>query len=491
MFNEQRTMSNNYHLIFVVQLIEKFKIMNNYRLPCLLAFLYIVACNSNTENKTPDATVAKDSAQATAVTYAMPDWALQSNIYEVNVRQYTKEGTFNAFAASLPRLKEMGVQILWFMPITPISVTDRKGKLGSYYAVQDYKAVNPEFGNMQDWKNLVVKAHQMGFKVITDWVPNHTGADNGWLIRHPDFFIKDSITSKAKPAFDWSDTRDLNYDNKEMRDSMIAAMKFWLTESGIDGFRCDVAWGVPDDFWKDCIAQLKKVKNVFMLAEGETGNLHRDGFDVTYPWEMFHALNNIAAGKTNALAIDSVLKKQDSTFPAGAVRLYFTSNHDENSWNKADYATMPGLKHAPFAVFTQTMRNSLPLVYSGQEEPVMDSISFFYKNPIKFGKYGRAKFYKTLLTLRSTHPALATDASFKEINVGDEKALYAYVREKAGHKIFVILNLPAKEQTIKIDDASVTGNPLNIFMGVKEALTNGHSFNIEPWGYVLYDYDSK
>ncbi|MEP6727778.1 MAG: alpha-amylase family glycosyl hydrolase, partial [Bacteroidota bacterium] len=426
--------------------------MNNYRLLCLITLVLLIACNNNTENKTADAVAKKDSVQALA-TVVLPDWALQSNIYEVNVRQYTKEGTFNAFAASLPRLKEMGVQILWFMPITPISVKDRKGRLGSYYAVQDYKAINPEFGNMQDWKTLVIKAHQLGFKVIIDWVPNHTGADNGWLTRHPDFFIKDS-TGKPAPAFDWTDTRDLNYDNKEMRDSMIAAMKFWLTESDIDGFRCDVAWGVPDDFWKECMVELKKTKDLFMLAEGETGNLHRDGFDVTYPWEMFHVLNKIAAGQTNALAIDSVLKKQDSTFPAGAVRLYFTSNHDENSWNKADYATMPGARHAPFAVFTQTMRNSLPLVYSGQEEPVLDSISFFYKNPIKFGKYARSKFYKTLLTLRKSTPALATDASFKKVNVGDEKALYAYVREKGGYKIFVVLNLSAKEQTIKIDDAA-------------------------------------
>ncbi|MEO6314643.1 MAG: alpha-amylase family glycosyl hydrolase [Chitinophagaceae bacterium] len=464
--------------------------MITIRVLCLFAAVSFFGCNNNTAEKQPAAVVANDTLQSTALQAPLPAWALQSNIYEVNVRQYTKEGTFNAFAASLPRLKEMGVQILWFMPITPISVTDRKGKLGSYYAVQDYKAVNPEFGSMQDWKNLVAKAHALGFKVITDWVPNHTGADNGWLTRHPDFFVKDS-TGKAKAAFDWSDTRDLNFDNKEMRDSMIAAMKFWLTQSDIDGFRCDVAWGVPDDFWKDCIKELKKVKNVFMLAEGDNSNLYRDGFDETYPWEMFHVMNKIAAGETNALAIDTVLRKQDSTYPAGAVRLYFTSNHDENSWNKAEYGTMPGAKHAPFAVFTQTMRNSLPLIYSGQEEPVLDSISFFYKNPIKFGKYARAKFYKTLLALRASNPALATDAAFRKVDAGDETALYAYVREKDGHKVLVILNLSAKEQTIKINDASLAGAPMNVFMGVKEALSLGHSFNIEPWGYVVYNYDVK
>jgi len=462
--------------------------MSYFQKFCLVVALAAMSCNNHTEHTaTVDVSAKKDSVP-TPPTYALPAWALQSNIYEVNVRQYTKEGTFNAFAASLPRLKEMGVQILWFMPITPISVTDRKGRLGSYYAVQDYNKVNPEFGKMEDWKILVAKAHQLGFKVITDWVPNHTGADNPWLTRHPDFFTKGK-DGKPIPAFDWSDTRDLNYDNKELRDSMIAAMKFWISESDIDGFRCDVAGEVPDDFWIACIGELKKMKDVFMLAEADKGNLHRDGFNASYPWDMFGTLKKIAAGTTNALAIDSVLMRQDSSFPAGAIRMYFTSNHDENSWNKADYGTMPGLRHAPFAVFTQTMRNSIPLVYSGQEEPVTDSISFFYKNPIKFGKYARSKFYTTLLKLRASTPALATDASFKKIHVGDDKLLYAYLREKEGHKVLVILNLSAKEQTVTIIDAVLAGNPLNVFMGTKELLAAGHSFNIEPWGYVVYDYD--
>jgi alpha-amylase len=463
--------------------------MHNHRLLYIMAILFVVACNNNNQEKTAAVAGKNDTVQTNA-SASLPDWALQSNIYEVNVRQYTKEGTFNAFAASLPRLKAMGVQILWFMPITPISVTDRKGKLGSYYAVQNYTAINPEFGNMQDWKALVIKAHQMGFKVITDWVPNHTGADNGWLIRHPDFYTKGK-DGKPIPAFDWTDTRDLNYDNKELRDSMIAAMKFWMTESDIDGFRCDVAGEVPDDFWKDCIAELKKAKNVFMLAEGDKGSLHRDGFNVTYAWDMFATLKKIAASEKDALSIDSVLMRQDSSFPGGAIKMYFTSNHDENSWNRADYGTMPGVKHAAFAVFTQTMRNSIPLIYSGQEEPVMDSISFFYKDPIVFDKYKRADFYKTLLLLRASTPALATDASFKKVHAGDDKSLYAYVREKGGHKIAVILNLCDRAKTVTINDSTLTGNPQNVFTGIKEPLTAGYSFRIAPWGYVVYDYDVK
>ena len=454
---------------------------------CLL--LACAACNNTTSN-TPAAAPATSVADTAkqAVNAPMPLWALQSNIYEVNVRQYTKEGSFAAFGKSLPRLKEMGVQILWFMPITPISLVDRKGKLGSYYAVQDYKGINPEFGTMEEWKQLVNDAHKMGFKVIIDWVPNHTGADNGWLIRHPDFFTKGK-DGKPVPAFDWTDTRDLNYDNRELRDSMIDAMKWWVNQSDIDGFRCDVAGEVPDDFWQTCITELRKVKELFMLAEGDKGSLHRDGFNCSYPWDMYQAMKRIAAGNSNVTAIDSVLQRQDSSFPAGAARMYFTSNHDENSWNKADYGTMPGQKHAPFAVFTQTMRNSLPLIYSGQEEPVLDSISFFYKNPIRFGKFARSKFYRKLLLLRQSNAALAVDANFKKVNVGSEKALYAYTREKEGHRVFVILNLSNQPQTINITDESVSGEPMNVFMGSREKVFKGLGYGIEPWGYVVYDYD--
>lgn len=417
-----------------------------------------------------------------------PQWILQSNIYEVNVRQYTPEGTFKAFEASLPRLKQMGVDILWFMPVTPISKTDRKGTLGSYYAVADYKAVNPEFGNMDDFKWMVKKAHDLGFKVIIDWVANHTGADNPWLKRHPDFYNHDS-TGKVISPFDWTDTRDLNYDNKTLRDSMISAMQYWITETDIDGFRCDAANEVPADFWKDCIAQLRKTKPVFMLAEGDKPELAAAGFDATYAWPMFQTMKQVAAGTRSALSLDTVLMKQDSTFPAGACFLYFTSNHDENSWNKSDYGTFPGAEHAPFAVFTQTMKAGIPLVYSGQEEPVLKAISFFEKDTIHFAKYARANFYKTLLELRKRNPALATDASFKKLSVGDDKALYAFMREKGGYQVVVILNLSNKEQKITITDKNIVGKPMNVFMGTKETLQQNQTFNIEPWGYIVYDYE--
>jgi alpha-amylase len=425
-------------------------------------------------------------AQSNATINGHPAWIMQGNIYEVNVRQYTKEGTFNAFAKHLDRLKNMGVQTLWFMPINPISKKDRKGTLGSYYAVSNYTAINPEFGTMADWKRLVQTIHGKGMKVIIDWVPNHTGADNYWLDKHPDFFVKDS-TGKAAVAFDWADTRQLNYKNRTMQDSMINAMKFWITQTGIDGFRCDVAGEVPGEFWSRCISQLKKVKNIFMLGEGDKPYLNRSGFDATYPWDMFAMMKRVAKGERPAFALDSIKNRNDTAFPANALRMYFTSNHDENSWNKADFETMPGASHAPFAVFTQTMVRGVPLIYSGQEEPILRALEFFEKDPITFGKFERAAFYKTLLNLRKRNVALAANASFRKVHVGDDKALYAFLREKNGKKVFVILNLSNEEQRVTVNDAKLFGSPLNVFSGNKERLTN-KQWMIEPWGYVVYEY---
>ena len=449
----------------------------------VIAVLFLASCSDTANTSTANDSASRTSSDSAATVDGNPAWIEQGNVYEVNVRQYTPEGTFNAFAPNLQRLKDMGVQTLWFMPINPISKAGRKGVLGSYYAVSDYDAINPEYGNMNDWKNLVAKAHDMGFKVIIDWVPNHTGADHPWLTNHPNFFIKDS-TGKPAVAFDWSDVRQLDYKNTEMQDSMIAAMKYWVTASNIDGFRCDVAWNVPGDFWKKCITQLKTAKpGMFFLAEGDKPYLLQNGFDAFYPWDAFHTMISVAQGKRPAFALDSIKAKYDTAYPPAAIPMYFTSNHDENSWNKADYGTMPGASHAPFAVFTQTYARSVPLVYSGQEEPFLDSVSFFYKDTITMGKYARAPFYKTLLNLRKNNTALAANASFKKLRTSNDAAIYAYEREKNGNKILVVLNLSSKPQKFTWTDQPSEKEWSNIFLMNKEpALTS-----IEPWGYAVYE----
>jgi len=406
----------------------------------------------------------------------------QGNIYEVNIRQYTNEGTFKAFAKHLPRLQKMGVQTIWFMPIQPISKFGRKGTLGSYYAVASYTDINPEFGTLADFNATVDQAHALGMKVLIDYVPNHSGADHPWLTTHPDFYETDS-TGKPTYTADWSDTRELNFNNLVMQDSMINTMKYWLNATKIDGFRVDVAWGVPYSFWDKCIPALKKLRNIYLLAEADDAKLHELGFDATYSWKEFHVLNAIAAGKKDILTLDTVLQNIEKDFMKGAQRLYFTSNHDENSWNKADYATMPGAIHAPFAVFTQTYNRTMPLIYSGQEEPVLRPLAFFEKDSIEFKKYERANFYTTLLKLRKSNSAFSDQAIFKRLNVNLPEKIIAYERSNGQDKVVVVLNLSNQAQKVTIDgiDASAFEE---VFTNKK--MTSIRSLQIPAWGYQVF-----
>jgi glycosidase len=411
-----------------------------------------------------------------------PEFMNQGNIYEVNIRQYTKEGTFKAFAKHLPRLQKMGVQTIWFMPIQPISKFGRKGSLGSYYAVASYTDINPEFGTLADFNATVDQAHALGMKVLIDYVPNHSGADHPWLTTHPDFYETDS-TGKPTYTADWSDTRELNFNNLVMQDSMINTMKYWLKATKIDGFRVDVAWGVPYSFWDKCIPALKKLRNIYLLAEADDAKLHERGFDATYSWKEFHVLNDIAAGKKDILSLDTVLKNIDKEFMKGAQRLYFTSNHDENSWNKADYATMPGAIHAPFAVFTQTYDRTMPLIYSGQEEPVLRPLAFFEKDSIEFNKYERANFYTTLLKLRKSNPAFADNANFKRLKVNLPGQIMAYERSNGRDKVVVVLNLSNQPQQAIVEDIE-PGFYVDGFTGQNPK--DIRYIQMKAWGYQVF-----
>ncbi len=450
----------------------------NHCLPLLLLVAAFASCKNGGSSSAISDTAKIDGH---------PAWIMQGNIYEVNVRQYTPEGTFKAFAKHLNRLQEMGVQTLWFMPINPISITDRKGSLGSYYAVSDYTAINPEYGTMDDWKALVKEAHDKGMKVMIDWVPNHTGADHYWLQKHPDFYVKDS-TGKPVSQFDWTDTRKLNFANAELRDTMMAQMKYWITETGVDGLRCDYAVGPSRLFWMDCIKQLKSVKNVFMLAEADSAWLHEVGFDATYSWPEFNMMKLIAAGKRNAVAMDSILNHTDTSLQKNALRLFFTSNHDENSWNKADYATMPGDSHAPFAVMTQTMKRGVSLIYSGQEEPVLRSIKFFDKDTMSFTKLGRAAMYQKLLALRKSNPALSANASFAKLTTGAEDKVYAFARQSDKNKVIVLLNLTHTPVNFAVQDGIISGEAIEIFSNKKQKMEPGKLFSLPAWGYQVYSY---
>lgn len=419
-----------------------------------------------------------------------PAWSTQSNIYEVNLRQYTPEGTFKAFEKHLPRLKKMGVEILWFMPITPIGKDGRKmdeSQLGSYYSVRNYKEVNEEFGTMADFKIFVKHAHSLGFKVITDWVPNHSSPDNPWIKNHPNFYKRDKNGNTTYDE-DYTDTRNLDYTNKELRDTMIEVMKFWLKETNMDGFRCDHVDPLPLDFWKQCIKELKKVKNIFMLAESEIPEMHTAGFDETYTWSVMNAMTDLYTHKKTLWQFDSLLKHNILIFPKNAYHLYFTTNHDENSWNGTEFEKY-GDAYKAFAVFTQTFYQSVPLIYNGQEIPNKRRLKFFVKDTIQWTGFEMAPFYKTLLALRKSNIALSADAAYKKLVTANDVAIFAYTREKNNHKVAVILNLSNQSQSFTIKDESIYGKPMNVFSKTMESLSRMHVYNIEPWGYIVYDYN--
>ncbi len=332
-----------------------------------------------------------------------PAWSFNQTIYEVNVRQYTPSGTFREFETQLPRLKKMGVGILWLMPINPIGVKNRKGILGSYYSVKDYLAINPEFGTLDDFKHLVKEIHKLGMHVIIDWVANHTAWDNTLAVEHPDWYTKDSLGNFVPPVPDWHDVIDLNYANKGLRKYMINALKYWVKECDIDGYRCDVASMVPTDFWIEARKELDKIKPVFMLAESDAPELHQ-AFDMTYDWNVYHALNEIAKKKASLDSLKRVMKRDKMNFPSNAFRMQFTTNHDENSWHGTALKRL-GDAFEPFTAFTFVIPG-MPLIYSGQEAGLNISLDFFEKDTIDWSNLKYEKFYHTLVELKKDNKAL-------------------------------------------------------------------------------------
>ncbi len=456
----------------------------------LLCFFVLYSCdlqNGAKEDKpapTEDKIGQNDSA----------DWWKNANIYEVNVRQYTPEGTFSAFRQHLPRLKEMGVDILWFMPVHPISETKKKGTLGSYYAISDYRGINPNFGTLVEFKDIIDEAHGMGMKVVMDWVANHTGCDHIWTKEHPDFYNRDAEGNILVPAdnegklTDWTDVADLNYDNPEMRKTMIEDMKFWVRESNIDGFRCDVAFFTPDDFWPVVREELDAIKPVFMLAESENPpHRNMNAFHATYGWSFFHMLNDIAKGKKDANAIMEWHEKDKTDFNQG-FQMSFITNHDENSWNGTIEERMGDAGDA-MAVLAFTL-TGMPLIYSGQEAGLDHRLQFFEKDSIDWSDMKKADFYATLLDLKHKNQALWNGeygGDFKRLKTDKDAEVFAYMREKNGDKVVVIINLSADRQTVKIEGEGYEGDYNNVFGNMSVMLNSDKALQLGAWDYLVLE----
>ncbi len=442
------------------------------------------ACNGNKPKKTKEnmKEQAKDSFSKFRVKHA--DWVKTANIYEVNLRQYTKEGTINAFKEHLPRLKKMGVDILWLMPIYPVGEKNRKGGMGSAYSVKDYVSVNPDLGTMEDFKDLVAKVHENGMHIILDWVANHTAWDHPWTQEHPEWYTHDSTGNFMPPkGTDWSDVIDLNYDNLELRIEMINSLKFWVKETGIDGFRCDVAGMVPTDFWNTARKELDGIKPVFMLAEAEQADLHYKAFDMTYGWNFHHLMNEVAQGKKTVKAFDEYFKKDSTVYPADAIRMYFTSNHDENSWNGTVFERM-GDAYKAMAVLTFTIPG-MPLIYSGQEAGLNKRLAFFEKDFINWQSDNNLRpFYTQLIKLKKEHSALwngAEGGSMLRINTTVDDKVFAFIRKKGDDELIAVFNFSAEPQKINLKTKS--GKDFkNIFTEEKF----NPEMDLEAWEYRVY-----
>jgi glycosidase len=459
--------------------------------PVLLPVLLITVCNlclsSCNHGRQSDMKIRTNIPPAGTSEVRNQDWVKNAVIYEVNIRQYTPEGTFRAFSEHLPRLKSLGVNILWLMPVNPIGQVNRKGELGSYYSVKDYKRINPEFGDMNDFKTLVRKIHETGMYVIIDWVPNHSSWDNILTLEHPDYY-KTNLDGGFVSPFEWTDVIQLDYENKDLRKYMIDAMKFWLTETDIDGFRCDVAHMVPVDFWEEVRPALESVKPVFMLAESDQPELNRKAFDMTYGWPFHRLMNDIAAGKKTANAISSHFAKVDSIYPAGSIIMQFTSNHDENSWNGTEYERLDGGVKT-FAALAATVPGML-LVYSGQEAGLNKRLKFFEKDTIQWKENEMFDFYKGLIALKKGNEALWNGkygGKLIRIASTNNKSVYAFIREVNEDRVFVILNLSASPVDFTLKGKLYAGNYQDIFSGKEAGFRKNTSLILQPWEYRVYE----
>ncbi|MEG1037185.1 MAG: alpha-amylase family glycosyl hydrolase, partial [Mucinivorans sp.] len=435
----------------------------------------------------------------TRVDKVHPAWSYNAVVYELNTRQFTTEGTFAAATKELSRLKKLGVDIIWMMPIFPIGKLRRKGSLGSYYSIADYTEVNEEFGTIEDFSIFVARAHHLGMHVILDWVANHTARDARWANEHPEWYEWDSARGEIATPFDWSDTAKLDYSSLDMRKEMVSSMKYWIAVAAVDGFRCDMAMLVPLDFWDEATRELTEFIDsrggeLFMLAEAEGPEFHQKAFDASYCWELHHIFNNIATGQANAFTLGERLTYENSLYDSASFRLLFTSNHDENSWNGSEWERM-GAAAPAFAALT-FMLSGMPLIYNGQESALGRKLSFFERDPIDWRALrgqeiaGRMEqFYRDLSTLKRTHPALRAGERGGDIWTIDNSEpwrIFAIKRRVDDRIVIALFNLSDQQADVEFHDEDFSGTYNKLASSEDAQLCSGSKYYMPSWGVSIY-----
>ncbi len=429
-----------------------------------------------------------DYAPRDAVEVANAEWTRDAVLYQLNTRQFTPEGTFKAAQKQLPRLAAMGVDIIWLMPIHPIGEAHRKGSLGSPYAVRDYRAVNPELGTEAEFRAFVDEAHRLGLKVILDWVANHSAYDNPLTKSHPEWYTRTPEGALTSPqGTDWSDVADFDYSQPALRRYMTESLAYWVREFGVDGFRCDVAGYVPTDFWETARAELDKVKPVFMLAEWEQRDLHARAFGATYGWGWKEAMQRLVKSGEGAGPIRGYYAGQVETWPQAAMRMVYTENHDQNSWDGIAAQIYGQAYEAAIALsFTGS---GLPLIYNGQEADNDRQLEFFERDPIIWKQGRHADLFARLIALKTETRALHNGrfgAPMVEVPTSQSADVYAFTRGAAGERVFAVFNLSPRPLTLTFDKARHHGRYTDALTGEAASFTGGETLDLPAWGYRIF-----
>ena len=418
-----------------------------------------------------------------------PEWTKNAVIYQINTRQFTQEGTFRAAEAHLPRLKELGVDILWLMPIHKIGEKNRKGTLGSPYSVKDYYSVNPEFGTLEDLKHFVAAAHAKGFHVILDWVANHTAWDNNLVTEHPEWYDRDYKGDfRPTPWWDWSDIIDLDFKHEGLRRYMTDAMKYWMREADVDGYRCDVAGFVPVDFWNNVRKELDAIKPVFMLAEWESRDLHAEAFDMTYAWSWYDAVHQVAQGKRNDLSgLFVYYSWNESSYPREAIRMTFLTNHDKNAWEGTEFEAFG--KGVEPAMVLSSVGEGMPLVYNGQEAGNTRRLQFFEKDPLVWREHPNGELYKKLFVLKKRNTALWNGpwgATMILVPNSVPAKVFSFVRQNETDKVFAVINFSDQPQVVTFKESLYHGRYTDYFANQPAELDASTRLELKPWDYRVF-----
>ena len=422
------------------------------------------------------------------VELAHPEWSRDATIYQVNTRQFTPEGTLAAAQAELPRLRDLGVRIVWLMPVQPIGEKNRKGTLGSPYSVRDYRAVNPEFGDLDDFKRFVAAAHELGLYVILDWVANHAAWDNPLTGQHPDWFSRDAAGELHPPVWtDWSDVVQFDWSQPGLWRYMADAMAWWVRETGIDGFRCDVAGFVPLPFWNGLRAELERIKPVFLLAEWKTRDLHARAFDASYSWDWYDTLRRIAQGEADVSALAGYHYDDENAWPADAMRMLFVSNHDKNAWEGTQFEAFgPALESA---IVLSVASRGIPLLYNGQEAGNTKRLAFFERDPIEWREHPVGELYRRLFTLKRANRALwngGWGAPMEQVANSAPDRVLSFYRERDGDAVFGVFNLSAENLSVAFDGRRFAGDWRDFESGDETMLAPGLELKLPAWSWRLF-----